>query len=105
MNISASETAADSDRLGRTLELYRDLSVALLGRIAKLKADTVGEEIADAKTERLLEGHRKALQTVFDAEASLVKRSRSGGGSGVQLDLDAARVEVVQRLGSWAAAR
>ena len=52
MNISASETAADSDRLGRTLELYRDLSVALLGQIANLKADTVGEVDAVARIER-----------------------------------------------------
>jgi hypothetical protein len=103
MTVSASEPAAASDRLERSLELYRDLSLVLLGRITQLKAGTEDEEDVEAKAERALNSHRKVLLTVLDAEASLEKRSRSGDGAGVQLDLDAARAEIVERLGAWAA--
>jgi hypothetical protein len=97
MTISASDAAADSDRLDRSLELYRDLSVALRGRIAQLKA---GTSDADGKgAEEALKSYNRALQTVLDAEAGLVKRSRAwGGGAGGELDLDAARAEILARL-------
>ena len=98
MTISASDAAADSDWLDRSLELYRDLSVALRGQIAQLKAGTGGK--ADGKgAEEALRLYHRALQTVLDAEAGLVKRSRASvGGAGGELDLDAARVEILARL-------
>jgi hypothetical protein len=106
MTVSASEPAAASDRLERSLELYRDLSVALFGRITQLKAGTEGGG-GDAKAckdaDDDLKSHKRVLLNVLDAEASLEKRSRSGDGAGVQLDLDAARAEIVERLGAWAA--
>ena len=105
MTFSASEPAAASDRLDRSLELYRDLSVALLGRIAQLKAGTEG--VGDAKVckdaDGELKSHKRILLNVLEAEASLEKRSRSGDGAGAELDLDAARAEILERLGAWAA--
>ena len=56
MTISASDAAADSDRLDRSLELYRDLSVALRGQIAQLKAGTGGR--------RGRQGRRRGAQVV-----------------------------------------
>ena len=105
MTISASDAAADSDRLDRSLELYRDLSVALRGQIAQLKAGTGGDAGGKGAEEALRSYHR-ALQTVLEAEAGLVKRSRAGaGGAGGELDLDAARAEILARLAVWVAAR
>lgn len=103
MTISASEQAADGDRLERSLELYRDLSVALRGKVAQLKAGTGGD--AGCKdAEDALKAHNKALQTVLDAEAGLVRRNRAwAGGAGVELDLGAARAEIIARLAVWGA--
>ena len=103
MTISALSRAADSDRLGRALDLYRDLSVALSGQIARVKADTGGDADFKDPTD-VLKAHQRALQSVHDAEASLVKRSRAEGygGSG-ELDLDAARAEIRGRLALRAA--
>jgi hypothetical protein len=107
MTFSASGPAAASDRLDRSLELYRDLSLGLIGRITQLKAGTDGggDDAEKKKIDRQLDEHRRSLLNVLEAEASLEKRSRSGDGAGVQLDLDAARAEILERLGSWAAAR
>jgi hypothetical protein len=102
MTISA-DAAADSDRLERTLALYRDLTVALRDRITLLEAGTEGdgEGIADTIRE-----YRAALLTVLEHEASLGRRTEAtDGGAGVALDLDAARAEIVERLAVWAAAR
>ena len=101
MTISAD--AADSDRLERTLALYRDLTVALRDRITLLEAGTEGgvEGVAGEVRE-----HRKALATVLEHEASLGRRTKATDGeAGIALDLDAARAEVVARLAVWAAAR
>lgn len=103
MTISAFEDSSPADRLARNLELYRDLSVALLGRITLLKAggDPEAKEVAAA-----LAGQRKALQAVLELEASLVKRSGSRtDGEGRELDLDAARAEILERLAVWSAER
>ncbi len=100
MTISALNQAADLDRLERSLALYRDLSVALSGQIALLKAGTV-----DAKEpSEALKAHQRALNSVLEAEASLVKRSRaSADGASVELDFDAARAEILDRLAVRAA--
>ena len=102
MTISASDEAADGDRLERALELYRDLSVALRGQIEQLKAGT--GRASGAGVEKTLEQHRKALQSVRDAEAGLVERKRAGAGeAGAGLDLEAARAEILARLAVRAA--
>ena len=95
MTISAFERADDSDRLERTLELYRDLTLALRERITLLEAGT--DDPRCAQTADAVKAHRRALQTVLEIEAGLGKRHRAWGG-GAELDLAAARAEVAQRL-------
>jgi hypothetical protein len=102
MTISA-DRAADGDRLERTLELYRDLTMALRDRITLLKAGTSDDVKGAAE---VVGAHRKALQMVLEIEASLGKRTKAtDGGSGAELDLGAARTEIVERLAVWVAAR
>ncbi len=49
-----------------------------------------------------VKAHHRALLTVLDLEASLVKRSKSWTqGGGQELDLGAARAEVLERLARW----
>ena len=98
-----------------SLELYRDLSVALRGVIARLKADAggfAGGGVADGGkasksegVESILSAHRKALQTVLDIEASFGKRRQAWADGASELDLDAARAEIAQRLAVWLAER
>ena len=103
MTSSAGEWAGD-DWFSRTLELYRDLSVALRDRITALKAGIGGD--ADCKgTMESFKDHQRALQTVLDHEAKIGRRSREWAGGAGELDLDAARAEIVARLSVWAAAR
>lgn len=95
--------------LEASLELYRDLSVALRGVITRLKA-TAGTNAGDAKeagkeVELALASHRKALQTVIDIEASFGKRKQAWADGASELDLDAARAEIAQRLAVWLAER
>jgi hypothetical protein len=105
MTISADFGSVASDVLARSLEEYRDLSLALRERITRLKAasplgDDCKEHVAAATA------HHKALQTVLDLEASLVKRCRNWtDGGGGDLDLAAARAEILARLAVWAAER
>jgi len=99
MTISASTPAAASDRLDRALALYRDLSEALRGQVDQLKA---GGDVGEP--EATLKACNRALQAALGIEAGLVKRSTAAaGGMGVELDLDAARDEVLARLAVWAA--
>ena len=98
MTISASDAAANSERLDRSLELYRDLSVALRGQIAQLKAGAGGDAGGKGAGEALL-SYSRVLRSVLEAEAGLVKPSRAGaGGAGGELDLMAARAEILARL-------
>lgn len=105
MTISALEEFHSGDLLARNYELYRDLSVALLERIACLKGGA-GGDAGCKETVVALKDHHKALQTVLDLEASLVKRSRCWtDGGGRELDLAAARAEILARLAVWADGR
>ena len=99
MTISAIEPdRADEDRLARNLELYRDLSVALQERITVIRAGGGDAGCKDA--------HQRALQTVHEIEAGLVKKNRSWtDGGGGELDLAAARAEILARLAAWAGAQ
>jgi hypothetical protein len=99
MTSSAVDLAAQSDRLARTLDLYRDLTVALRDRITLLKAGT-GRDDACKAAEDAVREHRRVLTTVLEIEAKLGIRSKEwavAGGTG-ELDLDAARAEIVARL-------
>jgi hypothetical protein len=99
MTISAD--AADSDRLERNLALYRDLTVALRDWITLLETGTENDakKLADVVGE-----HRKVLNRVLEFEASLGRRIKAiDGGAGGELDLDAARAEIVARLAVRAA--
>lgn len=92
-----------------SLELYRDLSVALRGMIARLKANAGGDagegKDAGKEVESALASHRKALQSVLDIEASFGKRKQAWADGASELDLDAARAEIAQRLAVWLAER
>jgi hypothetical protein len=105
MTISAIEPdRADEDRLARNLELYRDLSVALQERITVIRAgggDAGCKDVLEA-----VKAHQRALQTVHEIEAGLVKKNRSWtDGGGGELDLAAARAEILARLAAWAGAQ
>lgn len=77
MTISAIEPGrADEDRLERNLELYRDLSVALRDQITRIKQG--GGDAACKDAVEAVKNHQKALQTVLDLEASLVKNTNPG---------------------------
>jgi hypothetical protein len=102
MTSSAVDRAADSDRLGRSLDLYRDLTMALRDRIALLQAGT-GEDATCRDAIGVVRDHHKALQTVLEIEASLGKRSKAWADGAGELDLDAARAEIVARLAVWPA--
>lgn len=82
--------------------LYADLTEQLHGTLAQLKRDYLTEEskgLADA-----LKAHRKALQSLLDLELSFAK-SAEGTKTSNDLDLNAAKTEVLGRLDRLAAAR
>ena len=103
MTISATDRNADEERLRHSIDLYRDLSGALIERITQLKQ----QRVADDECKELvgaLQAHHRALQTVLDIEARIGKRSTTThDGIGEALDLDAARAEILARLASWVA--
>ena len=100
MTISANSRAADSDRLERTLELYRELTVALSDRLTLIKAGA-GDGGKDVETS--VKEHRRSLQTVLELEASLGKRRNAWeDGAALELDLAAARAEIAARAARWA---
>lgn len=103
MTSSAVNRTADSDILDRTLELYRDLTVALMERIALVRAGASDKDTDCKATEAAVKGHQRTLQTVLEIEASLEKRSRPRAGGAGELDLAAARGEIVARLALWEA--
>jgi hypothetical protein len=105
MTISAGESAPDREVFERSIELYRDLSVALRERITHLKTEAGGSAGAQCRRELILR-HQAVLQSVLDLEAGLGTRvGRSGEASGGELDLDAARTEIRARLALWLAGR
>ena len=98
MTISAYELAAPGDLLARARILYRDLTVALHGRIAGgMDGESPGSGRRD---EALIRAHHATLRTVLDIEAGLGERSNSDGAGG-ELDLDGARAEILARLARW----
>lgn len=103
MTNSAHDRIRDAERLDDAVDLYRDLSGALRQRITLLKTH-IGEDPDCGESVKALQNHHKALQTVLDIEERLGKRTNAGGAGGsVELDLDAARQEILARLARWAA--
>jgi hypothetical protein len=101
MTSSAVDRVADSDLLERTLELYRDLTVALRARITLLSTGA-GVDCMDTAVRK----HHGTLQTVLAIEERLGKRSKAwASAAGSELDLDAARAEIAARLALWAERR
>lgn len=101
MTNSAHDRMRDGDKLLDAVDLYRDLSGALRQRISLLKSH-VGEDPDCGEAVKALQSHQKALQTVLDIEERLGKRINAGGAGGsVELDLDAAREEILARLARW----
>jgi hypothetical protein len=104
MTISAKAVAPSSIALDAAHELYRDLTLALRGQIARLREDAgASGDTLKGQTE-LITLHQKSLLSVLELEARLGKRTQAGGG-GVELDLDAARAEIRARLAQWLADR
>lgn len=101
MSFSAPNEDGPDDLFDRNFKLYRDLFMALQDRITFLKSG--GDDPDCKETVEALKAYRRALQSVLDAEASLVKKRKSGaGGSGSELDLESARAEILARLAVWA---
>jgi hypothetical protein len=73
--------------------------------IRKLRADKPAPPLTKDEVEAL-KAHQRAILTVLDYEAQLIKRGRgeTSGADGA-LDLEAARLEVARRLDRLAAAR
>lgn len=92
--------ATSRDRLERSLELYRDLSMALRERITQLKTGLSGDQ-SDKQAADAARAHQMVLQSVLDIEASLGKFTRAWGDGGHPLDLDSARAEIAARLACW----
>lgn len=91
-----------SDRLARSLELYRDVSVALRRRIEDLKVEDPLSDIDCKKAAAAIAAHQKALQTLLDLEVRLEKqRSTPVRGDGLELDLETARAEIFSRIDVW----
>lgn len=107
MTTAATDRESSGIMLEASLELYRDLSAALRGTIARLKASAGGDagddKDAGKQVEQMLGSHRKALQSVLDIEASFGKRKQAWADGASELDLDAARAEIAQRLALWLA--
>ncbi|WP_162683190.1 hypothetical protein [Rhodobacteraceae bacterium DSL-40] len=105
MTISAQNGPAEADRLSRTIELYRDLSIALRDRLKLLKENAL-QDLDCSKSLDAVRAHHKALQTVLDLEGNLAKQQRTGTDGAIrELDLDAARTEIASRLSVWLASR
>ncbi len=82
--------------------LYADLTEQLRRSLEQLKLDYITDEakgLAEA-----IKAHRKALQTLLDYELGFAK-SAEGTKTSDDLDLDAAKTEVLGRLDRLAAAR
>jgi hypothetical protein len=93
MTNSAENRGMREPMLAHSLGLYRDLSEALSTQIAQLQA-----EQGDSKDlEDAVKAHRRILQTALEIGASLVKRSEANADR-PELDLDAARAEIAERL-------
>ena len=94
MTDSANDRALDERRLANAADLYRDLSEALTAQLAVLRRHGAADDLG-----KTLQDHHRALQTVLDYEARLGRRNGTiAGGGALELDLAAARAEILARL-------
>lgn len=103
MTISANGRPDDSEILRRSVELYRELSDSMLTRVACLTRRHRGSG-DPTWTCGMLDAHRMVLGIISDVEAEIGRQgtTRSQGSDG-ELDLDAARTEILARLSAWTA--
>lgn len=96
----AEEPAAELSALARARKLFAGLSRGLDGEIDRLQAalDTETDDGRIKALTELIRQNQKALQTVLDMEAKLMREAdRQRPGEGV-IDLAEARAEVARRL-------
>ncbi len=97
---STEEATVDLSILARARKLFADLSRSLDGEIDRLQAALKTEDDAaraKALTD-LIRQNQKALQTVLDMEAKLMREAdKQRPGEGV-IDLAHARAEITRRL-------
>lgn len=98
---------ADVGHIGRRLAagaraLYADLTEQLHRTLKQLKRDYLTEEVKGLAD--TIKAHRKALQTLLDFELGFAKAAE-GAKTSHDLDLDAAKTEVLGRLDRLTAAR
>lgn len=77
--------------------LYKSLHKALREAISLLEDANEPEGTAKAVGETI-KSHRKALQSIIDIEVDLGKRNKNGAASSIELDMDAARAEIIGRV-------
>jgi hypothetical protein len=105
MTISAPNGIEEAVRLSQSLELYRELTVALRERISNLKSGSTGDAYCRQSVE-MVRAHYKALRTVIDLEDSIAEQKPVGTEEPInESDLDAARAEIASRLSVWAASK
>ena len=71
--------------------------MALRDRVTLLKAAAGGEDACKTVT-AAVQDHHRTMQAILQIEASLGIRSRASDGAGGELDLGAARAEILARL-------
>jgi len=97
---SAAREAEDQSTLYRARKLFAGLSRSLDGEIDRLQADleTETDDERIKALNALIRDNRRALQTVLDLEAKLMREvDRQQPGEGV-IDLAQAREEITRRL-------
>ncbi len=97
---STDKAAVDLSALARARKLFADLSRSLDGEIDRLQA-ALNSETDESRAKVLAElvrQNQKALQTVLDMEAKLMREAgKQRPGEGV-IDLAHARAEITRRL-------
>ncbi len=97
---STDEAAEDLSALTRARKLFTGLSRSLDGEIDRLQAalETETDESRVKALNELIRQNQKALQTVLDMEAKLMREAdKQRPGEGV-IDLAQARAEIARRL-------
>ncbi len=97
---SADQAAANLSILVRARKLFAGLSRSLDGEIDRLQAalETETDESRVKALNELIRQNQKALQTVLDLEAKLMREAdKQRPGEGV-IDLAQARAEIARRL-------
>ena len=97
---STDKAAENLSILDRARKLFADLSRSLDGEIDRLQAgkDTENDKELTKELTDLVRQNQKALQTVLEQEAKLMREAeKQRPGEGV-IDLDQARAEIARRL-------